>query len=352
MDQSQTTPSSPPHIYVDMQKRGIRAWFLIAFMSLTVLSIPLGVYLVSQKTNVLPQAAAPQQLPQTVSLTLETPKTSLSDGAEFPVYIKIKSDTTPINLINANISFSPKNFEVVRIATESASAPLSNGKYIDPQWVDLNFDNTLGRASVIGGIPNPALQTDQDTNYYLATLFFRAKGSAQTDISLTDQSGIYSASDNQNILKDKNGLNLSLNYSASSTPVPNPILKPNLFPSSPSATLTSPVGGAVYSYYKTVPIEWSTTGLKSIKELNLYINGKLFGLLGSNLDNTGRVLWQPNKTLNVPLINPQNTFEIELVAQTKSGQILKEKTLGPFGLIPQADFVNISTPSANITLSG
>lgn len=345
-------PTSLPHIYVDEKKRSIKQWVLIAFLSITVLSIPIGVYLVSQPTNITPQAAIPQTSPGEVLMFLDTPKVNVSDGEEFQVNIKVKSDLDPSNLFVSELKFNPKNFEVLRIATDSASVPQRNGTYFATSWLDLDFDNTNGTVSVAGGVPNPGLKTEIKSppqDYILATVFFRSINSTQDTISLDQKSAIYRNSDNQNVLQTTKDLKINVTFSSSSTPIPKPIIKPTLSQSTPSGFLLSPKGGEVYSYYKSIPIEWNTLNIRSIKEVNLYLNDKFFGTLGQNLDNTGRVLWQPNSTLLLPLINNQSTFKVEIKALTRAGQTIVDKSSGPFGLIPRADFDPISTPSAAVT---
>src|SRR3989344_71888 len=322
-----------PHIYIDEKKRGIVSWIMIIFLSITVLSIPIGVYLVSKRTNILPQAAneAPQLLE---SINLETDNNNLSDGAVFPVRVNVRSDAMEANLFAVLLKFPPQNLEVVKVATDSG---------LITKWVELDFDNLTGTAKLTGAVPNPGLKTSNNQTFTIATLFFRAKGSAKTAITL-DYAAIYRNSDNQNILKDKKDLGLNINFSAASTPAPPLIEKPNLN-SNISALIQTPSGGEVYSYYKALSISWNPTNISQVTNLNLYLNGGLYASLGKSLENTGRVLWQPSSNPPLQLITSQNIFQLELHGIDKSKRTFSDLS-GPFGFSAGTDFVSVSSSAA------
>lgn len=322
-----------PHIYIDEKKRGIVSWIMIIFLSITVLSIPIGVYLVNKRTNILPQAAneAPQLLE---SINLETDNNNLSDGAVFPVRVNVRSDAEEANLFAVLLKFPPQNLEVVKVATDSG---------LITKWVELDFDNLTGTAKLTGAVPNPGLKTSKNQTFTMATLFFRAKGSAKTAVTFAS-AAIYRNLDNQNILKEKKDLGLNINFSAASTPHPPLIEKPNLN-SNISALIQTPSGGEVYSYYKALSISWNPTNISQVTILNLYLNGGLYTSLGKSLENTGRVLWQPSSNLPLQLISSQNIFQLELQGIDKSKRIFSDLS-GPFSFSASTNFVEVASSAA------
>lgn len=341
MDQPNSQPQQPqkpaaqelPHLVVEEPRRGIAATLGVLVLSLMLLGIPIGIFLVSQRTQVLPQAAVTQNQPEVITgIFLES---KLSSGEDvIPVNVYVKSPLDAINLVNAQISYNPGLLSFEKIATNAAQL---NQPVIFNKWVEASFDNEKGKASVIAGLPNPGAKTGSpnDEKIYLATLYLKPKATGTTVLQVTPQSQILRNSDNENIFTTGNDLALNLTASARVSPsasTPSGRSKPDE-KEEPLIVITQPVPAANYSYFKPINIIWSSFEVVRISQINLYVNGELLGSIAQNLEaRSGEFSWQPQDTLALHNIQPANTYKIEITGISKDG-IVAKKLSEPFGIL-------------------
>lgn len=150
------------------------------------------------------------------------------EGDQVPVTVLMRSDTHKANLFSAKINYDKDKLETISIDTTGTFITL---------WVERVFDNILGRASVVGGVPRPGFSTS-GTDATMATLVFKAKSSGMALISYDISSAIYRNNDNVNILTATSGLTLNIQPVSPSptvtppapTPTPSPIPSPTEIP--------------------------------------------------------------------------------------------------------------------------
>jgi hypothetical protein len=322
-----------PHLVVNEPKRSKVAIFGIVVLSLLLLAIPGGIYLVSQDTQFAPQAAITEKLPEVVTgIFLESKLSLESQGGVIPVDIYLKSPLDSVNLVNAQISFNPGLLSVDKIATGSAN-PATPAVF--SKWFEAGFDNTSGQVSIISGLPNPGIKTggSSDDKIYLATVFLKPKNSGTAVLQISQDSQILRNTDNVNIFKTGNDLALNLPAAISEATSAGRISPKVKSQSEPLIVLTSPQPALNYSYFKALDVVWSSFNVEIISAINLYLNGELLGSLGQNLkSDTGKFQWQPKDTLALHYIQPVNTYEIELIGLSKDGTTIKT-TSGPFGIL-------------------
>lgn len=336
--QFQKTPVQElPHLVVDEPKRSKAAIFGIVVLSLLLLGLPGGIYLVSQNVQFTPKAAVTEKLPEAVTgIFLESKLSLQSQGGIIPVDIYLKSPLDQVNLVNAQISFNPSLLGIDKIATGSAdpSSPAVFNK-----WFEADFNNDSGHVSIISGLPNPGVKTSGsgDEKVYLATMFLRPKNPGTAVLQISQDSQILRNADNVNIFKTGNDLALNLSAAvpeATSGAKINPKSKSQ---SEPLIVLTSPQPAINYSYFKALDVVWSSFDVEIISAINLYVNGELLGPIAQNLkSDTGKFEWQPKSTLALPYVQPANTFEIEVIGLSKDGKTIKASS-GPFGILGTED---------------
>lgn len=84
-------------------------------------------------------------------------------GEIFPMKLKITGIKTPINAVQADISFNPQILEVVDISTTDSFANI---------FIQKEINNTMGYARLAGGTPNPGLSGEDGV---FGTVFLRGK---------------------------------------------------------------------------------------------------------------------------------------------------------------------------------
>ncbi len=202
---------------------------------LLVAALPISLYLVQQKTNLLPKAFSPgvqppQISPSTGLALLAMPKTQILDnqseenvtkegsvnifegmgtvttkpvgtvrlsyypGEEIIVRLYATSDIDEANLFTTKIKFDKDILEVASINVERS--------FIQ-NWVEQNYDNSLGTISLTGGMPAPGYKTTPGNPAFMGIIVFKGKTIGTANISFTDESAIFRNSDNQNILQIK-----------------------------------------------------------------------------------------------------------------------------------------------------
>lgn len=323
-----------PHLYVDEKRRSKKAIFAIVLLSFLILSVPLGVYLVSQKTNFLPQAFVGTSVMSEESIMVLTQKQSLNIGDLFKVDVFLKSDSDEANLAIAKIKFTQDSIEMVRIERFSTFAR---------QWIEYSFDNGQGTVSLIAGAPNPGIKSSVNIpQFSLATLIFKAKKPALANISVAkNESFIYKNSDNKNILNKTNILTVNVSDQKGETSGEQNSQSEQTF------EVLTPVGGKVYPYYQPVNIHWNPKDIERVIAISLYLNGENFGRISSTINpSDSSFVWSPSDTLLLPYITSVNTFQIGITAISKNGKIIIGFNDGPFGISASSGLLSVATSSA------
>lgn len=319
-----------PHLVVDEPKRSPWAVAGIAVLSLMVLSIPIGLFLVQQRTQIAPQAAVATPEPEAATgIFLESKLSPEAKGGIIPVDVYVKSAIDPINLVEARLQFDPNLLEVDKIATSAAEL----GKpVVFNKWLEAKSDNLNGKVVLIAGLPNPGIATQgqPDKKVYLATLLLRPKNAGSTVLQPASDSGIFRNSDNQNIFQSGSDLVLNLTGGVVEPTVPTGSKPGN---NQPLVVITSPFAANNYSYFKPIEINWSSFNVMRISQINLLINGEPFGPIAQNLEaNVGQFSWLPQDSLAVAYIQLANTYQFEITGVSKNGEVAKA-TSGPFGIL-------------------
>lgn len=210
----------------------IPIFFLIAGLGLMVFIIVSSI--IPLKSKLFSQLY-PKKITKAVSDTtgasfsLGTASLTLTEGGEFPVSILVRTDTHKANLFSAKINYDKDKLEVLSVDI--------TGSFII-SWVERYFDNLLGKASIIGGVPKPGFST-AGSDATMANLVFKAKILGTALIDYDPSSAIYRNTDNINFLTATSGLTLNIQPipAPSPTPTPTPTSTPTPQPSpSPSPT--------------------------------------------------------------------------------------------------------------------
>lgn len=99
---------------------------------------------------------------RTVSFVIPT-RQQYRLGELIPLRIEVSGVETPINTVQADLSFPAQKMEIVNFST--------NGSFADI-FVQKEMDNETGYARLTGGLPNPGFGEDRG---HFATAFFRGK---------------------------------------------------------------------------------------------------------------------------------------------------------------------------------
>lgn len=344
--QRPTTPLAQelPHLVVGEPKRSPAAIGGIIALALMVLAIPVGLFLVQQRTQLAPQAAVVEPAPElSAGIILESKLSPESRGGIIPVDVYIKSLNDPVNLASVKLKFDPAFLAVEKIATSAAQIQETE---VFNKWVETSFDNKQGAAAIIAGLPAPGIKTSDHSGgkVYLATINLRPKSPGTTVLQITQDSRLLKNSDNQNIFQSGSDLVLNLT-SAVAEPSPATSVRPSA--TQPAIVITSPAAVLNYSYFKPVEIIWSSFNVEVIAQVNLYLNGVFFGPISQNLDpKTGKFTWKPQDSLALPYIQLANTYMIEIVGIGKNGEAVRGMT-GPFGIIGQEEVAG-SAPNPEV----
>jgi len=128
--------------------------------------------------------------PKTVSFVIPT-KGQYRLEEIFPMKIEIVGIKTPINAVQADLSFEPQKLEVVDISTQDSFANI---------FVQKEINNEVGYSRLTGGLPNPGFFADRGV---LGTVFFKGKSPGVVKIEFAPSSMVL-ANDGRgtNVLKD------------------------------------------------------------------------------------------------------------------------------------------------------
>lgn len=302
----------------EQQSRLPKAFVLsVSAFTIMMLTLPMGVYLVSQQTDILPQA---QTLKSKVRPTGFKLQAQPSQKGELPLVVWVSSDLDDANLFIATLNFPQESLEVASI--------VQDGTF---RWVETGFDNQTGLVTLIAYVPGPGLKTNPGKNQPFATINFKPKKVGSYQISIDNSSAIFRSSDNLNILVAKDSHNIETKSVAST---------PKLSPQA-SLTLSSPQGGEAYLYPQVIPIQWNTKGVDKVS-ISAYLNGLFLGKIGE-ASASGGFLWNPLKTLPAVYLTDDNTFEIEIASEN-----LRSKTKGPIEILVRDELPNLVTDPLKI----
>jgi hypothetical protein len=334
-------PNLPPRYY---QKPNSLPRFLLSLVTLFIMlgALPIGVYLVSQRTQVLPEAAlAQQERVGEVSLTLEQDKQSFSSSKQFPsttsaqiaINLIAHSDNQAANLFASRINYPSQDLELVKVATSEAELQGPNQQPMVGKWIQEKVDNEAGQFDLIAGLPNPGIKTSPDEQYVMAKLIFKVKGGTEATLHLDPDSTIFTNDANQTLQVRKNDLSLALPVVtlASSSPSPKPKVISFKAPTS-SLTLLSPSGGETIGFNSNSQISWQQSGLNQVM-VNLLVNGEKLGQIASVSASLNQVSWKPASYLLPNLVLPTNTYQIELEGIDTAGNQYSATSAGPFAIV-------------------
>ncbi|MBI2356952.1 hypothetical protein HYV12_02805 [Candidatus Dojkabacteria bacterium] len=107
----------------------------------------------------------------------------------FPVKIDISGVKTPINVVQADLSFNPDKVEVVEVSIKDSFAKV---------FLQKQINNDIGYVRLTGGLPSPGLTEAQGT---LGTVYFKAKSSGLAQIKFLPSSMV--------LANDGNGTNVA-----------------------------------------------------------------------------------------------------------------------------------------------
>lgn len=131
---------------------------------------------------------------------------------EVTVTVEANSDFDSANLFVAKLKF---NKDLLRVNKIDTSSPFIKN------WTEQFYDNSTGEISLIGGIPNPGIQTNAGEAGKMAVIYLTPLKAGSADISFDDQSAIYRNSDNVNILTVKQGTTISIGVDEGSYSTPS-----------------------------------------------------------------------------------------------------------------------------------
>ncbi|MBI2022681.1 hypothetical protein HYS97_02445 [Candidatus Daviesbacteria bacterium] len=288
--------------------------FSVALFSFFMLVVPLGVYLVSQQTNLTPQAKVtkPSNLPNVMSLIRSEPK-----NGQIEVLWEVSPQSEEANLITAEITFPSDILEVKSINTKIDDK-------LEKKWLRKDFDQAQGKIELAVGVPAPGLKTAAQQKQTLAKIVFKlnAEGTASIDF---DNAHIFANSTNKDILSQKNNAqaikilykNVALLPKCEVRPACLDLEKPckisepkeGWCPKSANVSIKSPAGGEVYSFSEPIDIEWDLQGIDRVL-LTLYLNDRILGKIASVGAEEGSFKWDPLKSIRPSLLNSSNTFRI------------------------------------------
>jgi hypothetical protein len=355
--------------------------FILSLVSIfiMVLAIPVGVYLVGQRTHFWPQADTPVQKIEVgeTGFTVRNLPNQASDSAKLTVQVLARSDNDAANLFATRVNFPAEKLEVESIATSSATPSLE--KDLAKKWIEADFNNQTGELNLIAGVPNPGVKTDPKVSYSLATIVFKVKVGGSATFHLDPDSAIFNNENNKKLEITKNDLTVDLPNqpvvcqsrpacldSRPSCKIAEPVEgwcpKPSPTPSSrfvkfvtqpATLSLIAPLGGETISFNNFSQIRWNAQGLDKNANLsiNLILNGQKLGRIASPSASLGQYTWKPSDVLLPALLTPTNTFGVEIETQAQNGQILQDQSKGPF-VITLKDASLEASQAANLAQRG
>lgn len=211
-----------------------------------ILAVALGADLI-QRQQIFKGRAITPSAPETSLTILAPPNVQPQDT--IAAIIIAKSEISAANLFVAKLTFPKNLLTVSQIIVASGSGSLVQ------LWAEKYYDNNTGTISLVGGVPNPGVQTAVGENRIMATVLFRAgQASGTADINFVmdsptpaSNSAIYRNSDNVNMLQASfaRGATITIGSvtptvtpTGTPAPTPTPTRTPTPTPTPPSGTIT------------------------------------------------------------------------------------------------------------------
>lgn len=332
-----------PHLIVEEPKRSKAAVISIVIISLVLLSLPVGLFLVGNPQQYFSQASVDEAGDPKLSLEIKSPGQSLNAGDESFVDIWVRSDLEQVNLVEASIGFDPGLINVTGVE-------LSDGgtQSFAREWLSRGFSNEKGEVVLIGGNPAPGITTKpSDKPLFFARISFKALSEGNAKFSFNN-AALYKNSDNSNALKTKQDLTVNISPGGVSGQIQPNIGSQSAVPD--EITITSPKTGEVFYYFRPFDINW-TGNFQTVQVIRLLINGERYADLVQNIENSGKFTWTPSATVPAPYITKVSTFQVEIEGRTDEGKIIISSGGGEFGLISDAGGKLVSGASGEIKLS-
>lgn len=201
---------------------------LVLLVLLLIGGVVLGVYLVKNQTFFTPSASVSGPIYPEVSLELRDAPPPHPVGSNIAVKILIRSDFDAANQFVAKIKFPQNLLNVVSLDT-TAEASGSAEVYPVNSWLEEFYDNTTGEISLVGGVPDPGLKTDPNsqTQYVMATINFKGMAEGNAYLDFLNESAIYRNSDNVNILVLRRSVTIPITAALQSVS-PSPSATPDM----------------------------------------------------------------------------------------------------------------------------
>lgn len=335
-DNSNPLNLSPARFSEPKRNSALSSLFLLILITAL---IPLGVYLVGQRTDLIPQAATPIPPVGETILKLNYSQNTINVGEEFIVQVLIKSDLQPANLISTKINFPKDNLSVKSINLNPGQK--EDTGYFLKKWLDYSFDNNSGQINLLASIPPPGLLTKAGQDkYLLSEITFQPILPGDSKIELAAQSSaVYSFQENLNILKTASPpLELQINGESIQ----------NQTESTPSAQvleLTSPQGGEAYLYNSHIPVIWQSK-VDDIIQISLLRNDQLQGYIATAEAKVGRYDLIPSQVIAQSLLNPLHSFKLRISSQNSPAQSSQSK--GPFEILNLPSLPSLATSAASL----
>lgn len=168
-----------------------------------VAGILVGVYLVTAgPLNLFPKASVFRPSTPETSLTLTSNERNVGVGNTVAVSLIIRSDVAATNLYTAKISFEKESLIVEKIDY--------TGSFIK-NWVEQYHDNSTGKVSLVGGVPNPGFKSNRsEAGAVMATIYFRALKAGSTKVVFEKNSMVFDNASNLNILTATNDAKVAI----------------------------------------------------------------------------------------------------------------------------------------------
>ena len=178
-------------------------------MILLIAGIGLGIYLIKNHTNLLPKASISAPVGPQVGYTLKASSSIVPGGGEFYLGVWASSDFDQANLFVAVINYPADKVQILDLQPVMASATPS-AKFFIKKWIE-QTDDKKGKIILSGAVPNPGFRTDVGKPAVMAELHFKVIAkTGEIPLVINEESAIYRNSDNQNIIKTKQGTTIKI----------------------------------------------------------------------------------------------------------------------------------------------
>lgn len=217
-----TNPGSP--------KSGVGVLGSLTFKALQATATPSAITIdpttqvsaIGKTDSVIGNLGSSQVTIDTTQSTNKTANFSLSPAivtqdqqVEFPVAVKIQTDSLASNVFSAKFNFDSSTLQVTRIDTTG------NSFVTDAEWVERFFDNSLGKISITAAIPAPGFKTAGSAVNY-AIIYFKGKSAGTSTLSFLGTSVVYDNAGNTDILNTPSNGTITITNVQGTTPPPPP----------------------------------------------------------------------------------------------------------------------------------